>query len=206
VSSDDDDLVEVEVYKRLNNVCMERANQLLERAGESIRAHEIYGQQEHKRKSALARLRACREFIEWLRGSVNFEIDLAVAAGASYAEVGAAAGITRQAIQKRHQRLKVERQQRIEKTRDEDRWEFDYEEDPWPPMPWRFRAPSGLHTVELVDGPSNGQSFRVHVGADAFPFIDHRLVFGQRFACYARYSPRPDDDSTYHFTNEYYLR
>jgi hypothetical protein len=71
----------VEVYRRLNDVCMERANQLLEQAGEDIRASAIYGQQEHRRKSALARMRACREFVVSLRASVDFELDLAVAAG-----------------------------------------------------------------------------------------------------------------------------
>jgi hypothetical protein len=106
----------VEVYRRLNDVCMERANQLLEQAGEDVRASAIYGQQEHRRKSALARMRACREFVVSLRASVDFELDLAVAAGASYAEVGAAAGITRQAARKRHQLLEAKRQRRIEEA------------------------------------------------------------------------------------------
>jgi hypothetical protein len=172
----------VEVYRRLNDVCMERANQLLEQAGEDVRASAIYGQQEHRRKSALARMRACREFVVSLRASVDFELDLAVAAGASYAEVGAAAGITRQAARKRHQLLEAKRQRRIEEARNRDWSEFD-EDDPWPPLPWRFRAPAGSHTVRLVDGPADGHSFRVFVGADAFPFIERRPVFGRSYAC-----------------------
>lgn len=195
----------VQVARTLNNVCIERANQLLEQTREDARASAIYGQQEHRRKSALARMRACREFIASLRATVDFELDLAVAAGASYAEVGAAAGITRQAARKRHQRLEADRQRRIEESENRDWSEFD-KDDSWPPLPWRFRAPAGSHTVRLVDGPAHGQSFRVFVGADAFPFIDHRPVFGRSYACYARYSPRTEDGGIYYFTNEYYLR
>lgn len=199
-----------DLIMQIHRIVRMRADHILSAAGESSASVSVFGRQDHKRTSALARLQAYEEVITTLRRAADSEVEIALAAHASYAEVGAACRISRQAARKRHQRLQAEQERRREARRREraqradDDW--DLLDDDWPPRPWRFRAPTGLRTVQLLEGPANSQTFRVAVGDDAFPFVGHRTVFGRSFVCHARYSPRTHDSDRYYFTGEYYLR
>lgn len=86
------------------------------------------------------------------------------------------------------------------------KYDQDLEYDPWPPRTWRFRAPNGYRTVNLIGGPADSQEYRVAVGDDAFVHIGYRNAFGSSFACWGRYSPKTREDVNYYFTDEYYLR
>lgn len=189
-------------------LCRQRADQILASRGLNVRAHEVSGTQEKRRLSALARLQASEEVIAMLRQAADFDMELAIISKATYVEIGAACGISRQAARKRYSK-RLEERRRLEELRvsrpapghDED---LGY--DDWPPRTWRFRAPKGFWTVNLIGGPADSQSFRVAVGDDAFVHIGRRNVFGESFACWARYSPISPGDIDFHFTNEYYLR
>ena len=103
----------------------------------------------------------------------------------------------------------MEEQEKLRKTlgdRPAEDHDQDLEYDPWPPRAWRFRAPNGFRTVNLIGGPANSQEYRVAVGDDAFVHIGYRKAFGDSFACWGRYSPKIPGDVNYHFTGEYYLR
>lgn len=190
----------------IQELCLQRANQILASMGV-----DASGQRENQRVSALARLQAVEEVISTLRNSADFDLVVAVARKANYAEVGAACGISRQAARKRHLRILAERRRQSEEHRNRrsaKSLDFHPDEDDelWPPRSWRFRAPNGHHTVQLVGGPCDSQSLRVAVGDDAYPVAGYRKLHGNTFTCFARYAQSGASNSNYHFTGEYYLR
>lgn len=96
----------------IHELCSRRADQILTQRGLNVRAYDVSGPQENRRLSALARLQAYEEVISMLRLHTDFELDLALINKATYAEVGSACGISRQAARKRHGR-RIEEQKKL---------------------------------------------------------------------------------------------
>ncbi len=176
--------------------------------------------QDDVRAYALAVIEACTSFTRLLDQRADDAAQHARASHASYAEIGAKRGISRQAARQamlRHRQRARERhdawQASLPADPDDDR-DFRYQQDlfltdmenRWPPRSWQHRAPTGLRTVHLLDGPAADHTFRLPAGDDAFPFIDHYEVFGRRHDRYARYTAVSPTSDQYRFTGEYFIR
>jgi hypothetical protein len=210
----------VDLTGRLHDLAEERARLLLEEDGihRGARFSSFFsGPQEELRVHALALLQACTELVVDLQRTADLAAARALLNGASYTEIGAARGISRQAARQRHRKELAEQEARrasFEVRRvEDDFYEDDFDDDEergrwrrWPPRPWRFRAPTGSRTVRLVGGPADSQTIRIPAGDDAFPYIDHTSAFGPRQPRHARYSPSRPDSDEYRFTGEYYVR
>lgn len=177
--------------------------------------------QDEARAYALAVIEACTSFTQELDQRADEAARRAHAVHASYAEIGARRGITRQAARQallRHQRREEDEQRTRREHRerriaaDPDAWDDRQDQirhqldERWPPRAGQYRAPTGLRTVTLLDGPAADHTFRVPVGDDAFPFIDHYQVFGRRHDRYARYTAVTPASDQYQFTGEYFVR
>ncbi|MGC4768866.1 hypothetical protein ACLQ25_07770 [Micromonospora sp. DT44] len=178
--------------------------------------------QDERRAHALAVLQTCRELTVQLDQLADDAALQAQRAQASYAEIGAARGVSRQAARQaavRHERRvqaqQAGRQAARRSALDDDEWnDLEYQgqlareerEERWPPRSWRYRAPTGYRTVTLIDGPAIEHTFRVPVGDDAFPFVDRYQVFGRMHERYARYTATKPGADQYYFTGEYFIR
>jgi len=210
----------VDLARRLHGIAEDRARQLMEEDGihRDARFSPFFsGPQEELRVHALALLQACTELVVDLQCTADQAADRAVFNGASYAEIGAARGISRQAARQRHQKELAEQKARraafeARRAKADDLYDDDlYDEEGgrwkrWPPRPWKFKAPTGNRTVRLVGGPADSQTFRIPAGDDAFPYIDRYEVFGQLHNRYARYTPSRPDSDEYRFTGEFFVR
>lgn len=209
---------------RLFDLTMARARELLDQQGVASTATSnpfVESGQQGRRAHALAMLQACRELTAELGRRADDAAEQAHRAKASYAEIGAARGITRQAARQaalRHRRrTELARRRALEQV-DPDDWEdqqdqqYQQEQDreqrdqQWPPRSWQFRAPAGNWTVRLIGGPLDSQTMRVPVGDDAYAFVDHSPVLGLSSPRYARYQPAKPGDNEYVFTGEFYIR
>ncbi|OON32039.1 MULTISPECIES: hypothetical protein [unclassified Micromonospora] len=177
--------------------------------------------QTERRAHALAVLHTCRELTAQLERLSEDAAQQAHRAQASYAEIGAARGVSRQAARQaaaRHKQRLQEQQAAYRTARrsalDNNEWENrehqrlaqEERDERWPPRSWRYRAPAGYRTVTLIDGPAKDHTIRVPVGDDAFPFIDRYEVFGRIHDRYARYTVATPGSNQYSFTGEYFIR
>lgn len=175
------------------------------------------GPQSDHRVFSLAFLQICRELMIELDRLADDAAAEARRSQATYAEIGVARGVSRQAARQaalRHQQrdAKTQAARRKEAQVDDEtrrRCEEQIREDleqRWPPRSYQYRAPAGHRTVTFVDGPAKDQAFRVPVGDDAFPFIDQYRVFGRLYERYARYTAKEPGVAQYRFTGEYFIR
>jgi hypothetical protein len=211
-----------DAVRRLFELALDRARQLLDAQGVAVTAHfnPLHRRQNDQRRvHALAVVQACAELAAELGRIADDASHAARTSHASYAEIGSARGISRQAarqaILRRDRRRSLEQEELrarfSEANQDEDHWYDDEQarlerEQRWPPRSWTFRAPTGYRTVTLHEGPADDGTFRVPVDDDAFVFIDRLDVFGSRHDRYARYSPTARRSDKYRFTGEYFVR
>jgi hypothetical protein len=204
-----------ELARRLHDVVRARARLLVEDGYQHGVRFEPYfdGPQMQRLVSALALLQASTEVLADLKRTADDAAARAVTHGASYAEIAAVRGVSRQAARQQHRKqVAAEKARRVaweaERAKRAEDLEFDLgvRDDGWPPRKWMYRAPAGTHTIRLVGGPADTQTMRVPVGDDAFAYIDHYRVFGKLTRRYARYSPDKPDSDVYAFTGEYYIR
>jgi hypothetical protein len=209
-----------DIKTQLFRLVMSRARQLVVRHGvvETASSSPLSSSpQDERRAHALATIEACTELGAELDRRADDAALSAQQSRASYAEIGAARGVTRQAARQavlRRRRDDALEQQRRRAELDDDDWDRRYQqdlasqerEDRWPPRVWQYRAPTGYRTVALIDGPAAGHTDRIPVGDDAFPFIDHYQVFGRRHARHARYTAAAPTSDQYRFTGEYFVR
>ncbi|PWR16179.1 hypothetical protein DKT69_07115 [Micromonospora sicca] len=207
--------------QELFELAMRRAVELLAQHGVAKTASSnpfFNSPQDERRAHALAVLQTCRELIAQLDQLADDAALQAHRAQASYAEIGAARGVSRQAARQaavRHERRVQAQQAARRNALDDDEWaDLEYRrqlaqeerEERWPPRSWRHRAPTGFRTVTFVDGPAIDHTFRVPVGDDAFAFIDRYQVFGRVHERYARYTATKPGTDQYYFTGEYFIR
>ncbi|MFI2577456.1 hypothetical protein ACH5AJ_35285 [Streptomyces rochei] len=209
--------------QQLLDLAMRRAAQLLAQHGVTVTGRPLStSPQDERRAHALAILRTCREMVTQLERLADDAALQAHRAQASYAEIGAARGISRQAARQaavRHEQRFQAQQAAMRAARrsagSDDEWgDLQYQrqlaqeerDERWPPRSWQYRAPTGYRTVAFVDGPAQSHTFRVPVGDDAFPLIDHYRVFGRVHDRYARYAATRPDSDQYYFTGEYFIR
>ncbi|MFI2667583.1 hypothetical protein [Micromonospora carbonacea] len=210
--------------QELFELTMRRAAELLTQHGVARTATSnpfFDSPQDERRAHALAVLQTCGELTAQLERLSEDAARQAHRAQASYAEIGAARGVSRQAARQAaaRQKQRLQTQQAAYRAArrsalDDDQWEDrehqrlaqEERDERWPPRSWRYRAPAGYRTVTLIDGPAKDHTFRVSVGDDAFPFIDRYEVFGRIHDRYARYAAATPGSNQYSFTGEYFIR